>query len=80
MIFISSNRNLEFQAIAEYIQAKEDVESPTTVLIGGWAVHAYDPWFGSIDIDLITNSRTKQRLKEHLVSTRGYDRHRYLDV
>ncbi len=71
--------NLELRAIAEYLQAREDAASPTTVLIGGWAVHAYNPWYGSVDIDLITNSRTKQSLKEHLVSTRGYDRYRTPD-
>jgi len=71
--------NLELQAIAEYLQAREDAASPTTVLIGGWAVHAFNPWYGSIDIDLITNSRTRQSLKEHLVSTRGYDRYRSID-
>jgi len=49
------------------------------VLIGGWAVHAYDPWYGSIDIDLITNSRTKQSLKQHLVSTRGFEHFRTPD-
>jgi hypothetical protein len=70
---------LELQAIAEYIQAKEDVASPTTVLIGGWAVHAYNPWYGSIDIDLITNSRTKQSMKEHLISTRGFIHYRTSD-
>lgn len=71
--------NLELQAIAENLQAREDPASPTTVLIGGWAVHAYNPWYGSIDIDLITNSRTKQSLKEHLVSIRGFARYRSPD-
>ncbi|MCG7844197.1 MAG: hypothetical protein MIO90_02050 [Methanomassiliicoccales archaeon] len=71
--------NLELQAIAEYLQDREGAVSPTTVLIGGWAVHAYNPWYGSIDIDLITNSRTKQSLKEHLVSARGFDRYRTSD-
>lgn len=36
------------------------------VLIGGWAVHAYNPWFGSLDIDIITNSKTRSSLKYFL--------------
>lgn len=66
----------ELQAIARYVQAREDIASPTTVLIGGWAVHAFNPWYGSIDIDLITNSRTKKGLMAHLVSTRGFTHQR----
>ena len=46
------------------------------MLIGGWAVHAFNPWYGSIDIDLITNSRTKKGLMAHLVSTRGFTHQR----
>ena len=69
----------ELRVIAEYLQAREDAASPTTVLVGGWAVHAYNPWYGSIDIDLITNSRTKQSLKQHLVSTRGFEHFRTPD-
>lgn len=70
---------MELQVIAEYLQAREDAVSPTTVLIGDWAVHAYNPWYGSVDIDLITNSRTKQSLKQHLVSTRGFEHFRTPD-
>lgn len=69
----------ELRVIAEFLLSRENATSPTTVLIGGWAVHAYNPWYGSIDIDLITNSRTKQSLKQHLVSTRGFDHFRTSD-
>jgi hypothetical protein len=50
-----------------------------TVLIGGWAVHSYNHWYGSIDIDLITNSKTRGSLQEHLVKNRGFVRNRKPD-
>ncbi|MCG7849182.1 MAG: hypothetical protein MIO93_08405 [ANME-2 cluster archaeon] len=50
----------------------ETSEDPITVLIGGWAVDAYNPWYGSVDIDLVTNSRTKNSLKYALKNDRGY--------
>ena len=37
------------------------------VLIGGWGVHAYNPWFGSLDIDLIANSKVTASLKHFLI-------------
>jgi len=37
----------------------EDERYPLTVLIGGWAVYCYNPWYGSVDIDLVTNSRAQ---------------------
>lgn len=56
----------ELIVITEYLQEREDADDPTTVLIGGWAVDSYNPWFGSIDIDLITNSNTRTSLRFHL--------------
>jgi hypothetical protein len=50
----------------------EDPESPVTVLIGGWAVYCYNPWYGSVDIDIITNNRTRQHLMKFLRDTRGF--------
>lgn len=45
---------------------------PGTVLIGGWAVQAYNMWYGSIDIDLVMTARARERLKHHLARDRGY--------
>jgi hypothetical protein len=39
------------------------------ILIGGWAVHSFNPWKYSLDIDLIATGRFKDSLKEHLYST-----------
>jgi hypothetical protein len=45
---------------------------PAIVLIGGWAVDAYNPYLGSVDIDLVTNSRTSHSLMYHLQRYEGY--------
>ncbi len=54
----------------------EAYDNPTTVLIGGWAVDTYNSWYGSVDIDLVTNSRTKNTLKQVLKQERKYDSYR----
>ncbi|MFZ3060487.1 MAG: hypothetical protein WA102_12230 [Candidatus Methanoperedens sp.] len=51
----------------------ESYDNPIAVLIGGWAVDAYNPWYGSVDIDLVTNSETKNTLKTVLKEERGYE-------
>lgn len=43
-----------------------------TVLIGGWAVQAYNPWYGSIDIDLVLRKTSREKLFRHLKTKRGY--------
>ncbi len=76
---IIQNSNEELQEITRFLQSREDPASPKTILIGGWAVHSFNPWYGSIDIDLITNSRTRHSLKEHLVTDRGFVKARNID-
>lgn len=34
----------ELEVVSRYIHEKEDLDDPTTVLIGGWAVDSYNPW------------------------------------
>jgi hypothetical protein len=46
--------------------------NPITVLVGGWAVYCYNPWYGSVDIDLVTNNKTRQRLMKYLRDERGF--------
>ena len=48
------------------------------ILIGGWAVHAYNPWFGSLDIDLITNSKTKTSLGHFLKTQHEFETYEIL--
>lgn len=61
----------ELIEIFRWVQAREK-DDPITVLIGGWAVFCYNPWYGSVDIDLITNNRTRQRLMKYLRDERGF--------
>lgn len=66
----------ELQKVAAWLsQHEKSPENPKTVLIGGWAVDAYNPYLGSVDIDLVTNSRIKQSLMYHLQSREGYQYH-----
>jgi len=65
----------ELSYIAELVSAHE-VPVPRTVLIGGWAVHSYNAWYGSIDIDLITDSRGRKRITDRLTGERGFQRNR----
>lgn len=45
------------------------------ILIGGWAVHVYNPWFGSLDIDIIANSKTQSSLKHFLKERHEFKTH-----
>jgi len=53
-------------------ERQEDRNDPGTVLIGGWAVDAYNPYFGSQDIDLVTDNETRLWLIDRLASGEGY--------
>ena len=65
----------ELGAILQWLDQREGEDgSPTTVLIGGWAVYAINPYFGSYDIDLVTNARTRKSLMQYLRDDRGYAR------
>lgn len=62
----------ELDIISRYLHEKEENDDPTTILIGGWAVDSYNSWFGSIDIDLITNNSTRESLMYYLRENRGF--------
>lgn len=62
----------ELKHIFDWSINNEDYKSGDVVLIGGWAVHSFNPWKYSLDIDLIATGRFKDKLKEHLHSTRNY--------
>src|SRR5665648_184507 len=74
-IFEKSLEELEF--IFNWVQQRgEPADNPVTVLVGGWAVDAYNPWYGSIDIDIVTNNRTKHSLMHILAMEREYEHSR----
>jgi len=63
----------ELNRIGTWAGARNDSPGlPAIVLIGGWAVDAYNPYLGSVDIDLVTNSRTSHSLMYHLQRNEGY--------
>ena len=54
----------ELKFILNWVRERgETADTPVTVLVGGWAVDAYNPYYGSVDIDIVTNNRTKESLK-----------------
>jgi hypothetical protein len=68
----------ELIEIFRWVQARGESErEPLTVLIGGWAVYCYNPWYGSIDIDLVTNSRARHHLMKYLRDERRFTHRRH---
>jgi len=63
---------VELAEIYRWVHDRENREAPVTILIGGWAVYCYNPWYGSIDIDLVTNAGTRQHLMKYLRENRGF--------
>jgi len=63
----------ELRYILRWLDEKKKPDSaPRAILVGGWAVYAYNPYQGSYDIDLITNSSTRGSLMHLLTSKRGF--------
>jgi len=68
----------ELIEIFRWVQARGESErDPLTVLIGGWAVYCYNPWYGSVDIDLVTNSRARHHLMKYLRDERYFTHRRH---
>ncbi len=65
----------ELRHILRWLDERGDPEAPPrAILVGGWAVHAYNPYLGSYDIDLVTDSRTRKSLMHFLTSDRGFQK------
>ncbi len=69
---------VELGAITRWLEEhrKDDGVSPRAILVGGWAVYAYNSYFGSYDIDLVTNSDTKGSLMYYLRTERGFEKYK----
>ena len=66
----------ELQEIMRWISKRDDRRGTrNTYLIGGWAVYSYNPTLKSVDIDLVTNSKTRSSLIHYLRSERAYQLH-----
>ncbi|MHB8396032.1 MAG: hypothetical protein ACYDAZ_01525 [Thermoplasmataceae archaeon] len=73
---LASDSLEELRYIFGWSLAHRNYREGDIILIGGWAVHSFNPWKYSLDIDLITPGRFKATLKNHLSSSRGYSRER----
>lgn len=71
---IANESMKELKKLFSWFHAREaHLESPISILVGGWAVYSYNRYWGSVDIDIITNSKTKRSLKYFLISREGYE-------
>ncbi len=66
----------ELRYIFNWSIANRNYRSGDIILIGGWAVHSFNSWKYSLDIDLIATDRFKDLLKGHLYKRRDYSRER----
>ncbi|WP_424358653.1 hypothetical protein [Methanocella sp. MCL-LM] len=65
----------EIGAIGDWVQQRQSRHPDQKLfLIGGWAVYFYNPWLGSIDIDLVAGSRLRNSLSQYLVAERSFVR------
>jgi hypothetical protein len=63
----------ELQKIVSWLNNQDaDPVIQNAILIGGWAVDVYNPYFGSVDIDLVTDNNTRQLLIDHVRTNEGY--------
>lgn len=71
----------ELENIADWVNRRGVVpDRPSIILIGGWAVDAYNPYLGSVDIDLVTDGRTRHSLMNHLSSNHGFKPERQMNI
>ncbi len=62
----------ELRYIFDWSIANRNYRPGDIILIGGWAVHSFNSWKYSLDIDLIATGRFKDQLRRHLYTTRNY--------
>ena len=63
---------VELEHILGWLEARRRRStSHRALLVGGWAVHMYNAYYGSFDIDLLMNSSTKKGPEHHLIDDRG---------
>jgi predicted nucleotidyltransferase len=66
--------------LINFVKKKFDSDNSTKVwLIGGWAVDAYNSWYGSRDIDIMASTKVVSELKKYLYFERGYKKYRGVD-
>lgn len=66
----------ELRHILRWTQSQLPRRPEACVLVGGWAVYAYNPYLPSIDIDLVLSSKIRARLMNWLRKNRRFERWR----
>lgn len=69
---------VELRAILRRLEETQEEGDgpPNIILVGGWAVYAYNPYYGSYDIDLVTNNKTRRSLMYYLIRERGFEKYK----
>ena len=49
-----------FDELKTVLAWSNDNDEKDLVLVGGWAVYTYNRWYGSVDIDIVTNRKTRK--------------------
>ncbi len=62
----------ELAHMARWVRDRGSKTGFRLCLIGGWAVHAYNPWFGSQDIDLLSARGERKALMQWLRDKRSF--------
>jgi len=48
-------------------------EKTPGVIVGGWAVYAFNPYYGSIDIDIVVSGKMRKSLSHWLCTNRDFE-------
>jgi hypothetical protein len=64
----------EFLALAEFANQRGywTGDQPRIAIVGGWAVYAFNPYSGSIDIDLVGSRRVCDSIKNFMTTKRKF--------
>ena len=66
----------ELRYIFKWSLTNRDYRAGDLCLVGGWAVHSFNPWKYSLDIDFLATGRFKDLLKKELYVHRGFKKER----
>lgn len=65
----------ELRIIAEWYSSHfaKDLRPIKFLLVGGWAVWCYNPYYPSVDIDIVVTNKARSSLFHHLRRSRAFD-------
>jgi hypothetical protein len=73
-VFERSETELRFIAEWYVPHHRRDERPISLLLVGGWAVWCYNPYYPSIDIDIVSSNKLRQSLFNVLHKKRAFDR------